>query len=90
VHIFKGDIVDTPYGKGIVTGINTWRDKIIEMHDWRADEFSQECLREVGENYQSTWAEVFVRVKGILYRVISNQIEVIRGRDDKGKSKIGA
>ena len=80
VHIFVGDIVRTSYGVGAVDDVNTWRDKISEMGNMQAKDFSDRCRQEAGLEYQKTWAEVFVRIGGRIYRCLAHQITVIEGR----------
>ena len=44
VHIFVGDKVSTPKGLGYVERGTTWRDRVVEMSDHEAKEFSQNLV----------------------------------------------
>lgn len=81
VHIFIGDKVKTPIGSGRVEEVYTWRDRVIEMTDYEATEFSETCKRETGTAYRDLWCEVFVRVGNRRHRFLSNQVTIQEGRD---------
>ena len=79
--IFIGDKVKTAYGIGIVQDARSWREKINELSDYEAVEFTNKCRVESGLNYKEDWVELLVSVGGIVRRMIGHQVEVIDGRD---------
>ncbi len=81
VHIFVGDKVETPNGLGYVERVTTWRDRVIEMSDYEAKEFSQSCKTEAGLDYRETWAQVMVRIGKRRSVFFAHQIKVKEGRD---------
>ena len=82
IHIFVGDEVETPHGRGIVEDVNTWRDRVVNMSKAEAIEFCDQCSRNDGPYYRDTWAEVFVAVGGRMRRYLAKEITVLKGRDD--------
>lgn len=86
VPIFVGDKVKTPVGNGYVEDVFTWRDRVEEMNDYEAAEFSQNCKDTIGPEYKSKWCEVFVRVGRARRKFLFHQLEILEGRDD-GKRK---
>lgn|GEM_PF-2992556 len=81
--IFIGDKVRTVWGVGIVHDARSWRETITDMNDYEAREFSDRCQVEVGRDYQETWVELLVLVKGMKRRVLGHMVTVMEGRDDK-------
>jgi hypothetical protein len=79
--IFVGDRVHTPDGEGFVEEFMTWRDRILEMGDVEAREFTEQCRMENGPEFKQTWGRVLVRVSGRARRYSLQQITVIEGRD---------
>lgn len=79
--IFIGDKVKTPWGIGYVHDARSWRDKIIEMADFEAREFSNRCRIEVGSGYIEDWVELLVVVGPMKRRVLGTQVTVLEGRD---------
>lgn len=79
--IFVGDRVRTPRGEGYVEDVLTWRDRILEMDDAEAREFTESCRAENGTNFRETWGRVLVRIGERTRRFTLQQITVIEGRD---------
>jgi len=82
-RIFIGDKVKTIWGVGIVHDARSWRERISEMNDFEAREFSDRCRVEVGKNYKEDWVELLVAVGGMKRRCLGTQVTVLEGRDDK-------
>jgi hypothetical protein len=80
--LFVGDRVRTPDGEGFVEEVSTWRDRIVEMTDAEAREFSALCRRTHGPAYQTEWVEVIVRVGNRARRYDAKAVTVLEGRDD--------
>lgn len=81
MDLFVGDLVRTPDGDGYVEEVVRWRDRLIELSDLEAREFSGDCRLECGPEYQERWGLVRVRVRGTSrqYRLVN--ITVLEGRD---------
>jgi hypothetical protein len=80
--VFIGDKVGTPDGVGYVEDVTTWRDRILSMSDTEAQEFSAECRRSHGQEYQREWGRVSVRFGGVLRTYDVRHISILEGRDD--------
>jgi hypothetical protein len=80
--VFIGDKVGTPDGVGYVEDVATWRDRILSMMDAEAQEFSAECRRSHGQDYQSEWGQVAVRFGRVMRTYDVRQITILEGRDD--------
>lgn len=78
--IFVGDLVRTPAGDGYVEDAQSWREKIVDMGEWEAKEFSDRCRVESGLNYQEDWVEILVKVGGHYKRYLGHQIQVLESR----------
>lgn len=76
-----GDKVTTVYGDGFVIDAQSWREKIVDMDDSGAREFSDRCRVEAGLDFQRVWVEVLVKVGGRKVRVLGHQLTVLEGRD---------
>lgn len=80
--VFIGDKVGTPDGVGYVEDVTTWRDRILTMKDAEAREFSTECRRTHGPEYQQVWGEIKVRFGRVSRCYDARAITVLEGRDD--------
>lgn len=82
--LYVGDKVRTPDGVGYVEEFTSWRDRILEMSDAEAKEFTEQCRMECGPEYKEAWGRVTVRVEQRARRYPLAQITVIEGRDGIG------
>jgi hypothetical protein len=80
--VFIGDKVGTPDGVGYVEDVVTWRDRILTMLDVEAQEFSAECRRTHGQNYQDEWCLVTVKFGRVSRAYDARQIVTLEGRDN--------
>ncbi len=78
---FIGDKIETKYGIGWVRKVTTWRQRIIDMNDYEAIEFSNECKRMHGINYQDDWIELLVEINGILMELQASTVKLLEGRE---------
>lgn len=85
---FVGDKIKTKFGVGWVRKVTTWRQRIIEMDDYEAVEFSSECKRMHGINYQRDWVELSVEIKGILMDLQASTVELLEGREYDSVEKL--
>ncbi len=81
MKIYIGDRVSTPDGEGFVEEFWSWRDRLIEMSDVEAREFSEQCRMECGPEFRTRWGRVMVRVGARAKRYTLAQISVTEGRD---------
>jgi len=81
--IFKGDRVRTPFGDGIIVDAQSWREKLLDMSDAEAREFSDQCRVEVGLNFMEEWVELLVKTKHGMRRMLGHQVTVLEGRNGK-------
>lgn len=81
--IFIGDKVKTVWGVGMVHDARSWRERISDMNDYEAREFSDQCRIEAGHGYKEDWVELLVLVNGMKRRVLGHQVTVLEGRDAK-------
>jgi hypothetical protein len=82
--LYVGDKVQTPDGVGYVEEFTSWRDRILEMIDAEAKEFTEQCRMECGPEYKTVWGRVTVRVGQQARRYPLAQVTVIEGRDGIG------
>jgi len=82
--LYVGDKVQTPDGVGYVEEFTSWRDRILEMIDAEAKEFTEQCRMECGPEYKTAWGRVIVRVGQRARRYTLAQVTVIEGRDGIG------
>jgi len=78
---FRGDKVKTNRGIGRVHKVVTWRDRIVDMTDAEAKEFSATCRLRVGQYFREDWVELLVAIGKTLVRVQAKDVELIEGRD---------
>lgn len=79
--LFVGDRVKCPDGEGYVVEVTRWRDRVIELEEYEAREFSERCRCEIGPPYREEWGRVAVRVGSRTKTYPIQRIEVIEGRD---------
>lgn len=58
------------------------------MNDYEAVEFSAECKRMYGINYQEEWVELLIEVKGILRDLQASTVELMEGREHDSVEKL--
>lgn len=80
-RFFIGDKVATPFGVGVVKRVTNWRDRIVEMNDHEAQEFSASCKLQVGLGFQTEWVELTVVVGKHLHVMQASKVELLEGRD---------
>lgn len=80
--VYIGDQVQTPDGVGFVEDVITWRDRVLELDEYEAREFSDECRRSHGQYYRAEWVRVVVRFKQGARGYDGKCVTVIKGRDD--------
>jgi hypothetical protein len=51
------------------------------MNDYEAIEFSNECKRMHGINYQDDWIELLVEINGILMELQASTVKLLEGRE---------
>jgi hypothetical protein len=51
------------------------------MNDYEAIEFSDECKRMHGINYQEDWIELLVEINGILMELQASTVKLLEGRE---------
>ena len=83
---FIGDYVRTPRGNGYITKVTTWRDRIVELSDHDAIEFSDHCFRLCGVDYKESWLELDVDIGDRIVILERKDVELIDGRGSKGNS----
>lgn len=87
-RFYVGDKVRTKHGLGEVEGSCTWRERIEEMNEYDAIEFSSLCKRQCGNNFKNDWVEVLVSTKDengkvIVHTMDGNQVEILNGREEE-------
>ncbi|MEJ2294935.1 MAG: hypothetical protein P8Y23_09200 [Candidatus Lokiarchaeota archaeon] len=83
---FIGDKVETKYGIGWIRKVTSWRDRIVEMNDFEAVAFSNDCKRLCGINYKEDWVELLVEINGTLKDLQASAVNLLEGREyDSGK-----
>ncbi len=82
-EIYIGDVIRTKDGVGVVRDVRTWRDRIEDMEDWQAAEFSSTCNSAVGPGFREEWIELLVVIDGKPARYLWADVEVLESRDGK-------
>jgi hypothetical protein len=67
---------------GYVEDVTTWRDRILSMVDAEAQEFSAECRRSHGQDYQKEWGLVVVKFGRVMRTYDVRHVTILEGRDD--------
>jgi len=65
-----------------VEEVTRWRDRILEMGDVEAREFSDQCRMTHGIDFKTAWGFVVVRVGARVRRYPLGQVTVVESRDD--------
>jgi hypothetical protein len=88
-RFFRGDKVRTKIGVGIVQDVVTWRDVIIEMSEYEANDFCARCKTDVGVNFREDWVQLLVKIGGRYEKVQAITVKLLEGRDGVEEGSLG-